>query len=171
MTILVSSRKVRNVNPMHLPWLRFFRSSGYIRKKYLLIFNIDVFFKNKSLNYFLDFDHHARADVHARWSPQLGGRGLRRAAPLGGGTLATRMGPAHQKSYRRASSDALLALSRHRGGRFAARSKAPQEQLHIAAAAALPVQRYAAAQVEGHIFLCSRVHCPQYDHIIQRVHG
>jgi hypothetical protein len=81
------------------------------------------------------------------------GRGLRRAAPLGrAGTLATRMGPAHQKSYRRASSDALLALSRHRGGRFAARSKAPQEQLHIAAAAALPLQRYAAAQVEVHIF-------------------
>ena len=65
------------------------------------------------------------------------GRGLRHAAPLGAGTLAARMGPAHQKSDRRASSDALLALSRRRG-RYTARSKAQQEQL----------QRYRAAPAE-----------------------
>jgi hypothetical protein len=35
------------------------------------------------------------------------GRGLRHAAPLGAGTLAARMGPAHQRSDRRAPSDAL----------------------------------------------------------------
>jgi hypothetical protein len=65
------------------------------------------------------------------------GRGLRHAAPLGAGILAARMGPAHQNSDRRASSDALLALSR-RGGRYTARSKAQQEQL----------QRYRAAPAE-----------------------
>ena len=64
------------------------------------------------------------------------GRGLRHAAPLGAGILAARMGPAEQKSDRRASSDALLALSRRRG-KYAARSKAQQEQLRIAAAAAV----------------------------------
>ena len=64
------------------------------------------------------------------------GRGLRHAAPLGAGILAARMGPAHQKSDRRASSDALLALSRRRG-KYAARSNARQEQLRIAAAAAV----------------------------------
>ena len=72
------------------------------------------------------------------------GRGLRHAAPLGAGILAARMGPAHQKSDRRASSDALLTLSRHRG-RYPARSKAQQEQLRIAAAAAVALQRFAAA--------------------------
>ena len=74
------------------------------------------------------------------------GRGLRHAAPLGAGILAARMGPAHQKSDRRASSDALLALSRRRG-RYTARSKARQEQLRIAAAAAVALQRF--AQLQG----------------------
>ena len=77
------------------------------------------------------------------------GRGLRHAAPLGAGILAARMGPAHQKSDRRASSDALLALSRRRG-KYAARSNARQEQLRIAAAAAVALQRFAQLQVEGH---------------------
>ena len=76
-------------------------------------------------------------------------RALRHAAPLGAGTLAARMGPAHQKSDRRASSDALLALSRRRG-KYAARSTARQEQLRIAAAAAVALQRFAQLQVEGH---------------------
>ena len=70
------------------------------------------------------------------------GRGLRHAAPLSAGILAARMGPAHQKSDRRASSDALLTLSRRRG-RYPARSKAQQEQLRIAAAAAVALQRFA----------------------------
>ena len=74
------------------------------------------------------------------------GRGLRHAAPLSAGILAARMGPAHQKSDRRASSDALLALSRRRG-RYPARSKAQQEQLRIAAAAAVVLQRF--AQLQG----------------------
>ena len=77
------------------------------------------------------------------------GRGLRHAAPLGAGILAARMGPAHQKSDRRASSDALLTLSRRRG-RYPARSKAQQEQLRIAAAAAVALQRFAQLQGEGH---------------------
>jgi hypothetical protein len=71
-------------------------------------------------------------------------RGLRHAAPLGVGTLAARMGPAHQKSDRRTSSDALLGFSRRRG-KYAARSMAWQEQLGIAAAAAVALQRFAAA--------------------------
>ena len=70
-------------------------------------------------------------------------RGLRHAAPLGAGTLAARMGPAHQKSDRRTSSDALLGFSRRRG-KYAARSMARQEQLGIAAAAAVALQRFAA---------------------------
>ena len=74
------------------------------------------------------------------------GRGLRHAAPLGAGTLAARMGPTHQKSDRRASSDALLALSRRRG-KYAARSNARQEQLRIAAAAAVVLHRF--AQLQG----------------------
>ena len=37
------------------------------------------------------------------------------AAHLGAGILVAQMGPAHQKSDRRASSDALLAFSRRRG--------------------------------------------------------
>jgi hypothetical protein len=73
-------------------------------------------------------------------------RGLRHAAPLGVGTLAARMGPAHQKSDRRTSSDALLGFSRRRG-KYAARSMAWQEQLGIAAAAAVALQRFAAAQI------------------------
>ena len=77
------------------------------------------------------------------------GRGLRHAAPLGAGILAARMGPAHQKSDRRTSSDALLGFSRHRG-KYAARSMARQEQLRIAAAAAVVLQRFAQLQVEGH---------------------
>ena len=76
-------------------------------------------------------------------------RGLRHAAPLGAGTLATRMGPAHQKSNRRTSSDDLLGFSRRRG-KYAARSNARQEQLRIAAAAAVVLQRFAQLQVEGH---------------------
>ena len=71
-------------------------------------------------------------------------RGLRHAAPLGAGTLAARMGPAHQKSDRRTSSDDLLGFSRRRG-KYAARSMARQEQLGIAAAAAVALQRFAAA--------------------------
>ena len=71
------------------------------------------------------------------------GRGLRHAVPLGAGILAARMGPAHQKSDTRTSSDALLASSRRRG-RYTARSKARQEQLRIAAAAAVALQRFAA---------------------------
>jgi hypothetical protein len=59
-------------------------------------------------------------------------RGLRHAAPLGDGMLAARMGPSHQKFERRASSDALLALS-HRRGQYVVRSMARQEQLRIAA--------------------------------------
>ena len=51
------------------------------------------------------------------------GRGPRHAAPLGAGILAARMGPAHQKSDIKTSSDALLALSRRRG-KYAARSNA-----------------------------------------------
>ena len=74
------------------------------------------------------------------------GRGLRHAAPLGAGILAARMGPAHQKSDTRASSDALLALSRRRG-KYAARSSARHEQLRIAAAAAVVLQRF--AQLRG----------------------
>ena len=79
------------------------------------------------------------------------GRGLRHAATLGAGILGARMGPAHQKSDKRASSAALLALPRRRG-RYTARSKARQEQLRIAAAAAAAVvlQRFAQLQVEGH---------------------
>jgi len=100
--------------------------------------------------YFFDFDHararRARAVVA---SAGHDGRGLRHAAPLGAGILAARMGPAHQKSDRRASSDALLTLSRRRG-RYPARSKAQQEQLRIAAAAAVALQRFAQLQVEGH---------------------
>ena len=72
------------------------------------------------------------------------GRGLRHAAPLGAGIRADHLGPAHQKSDRRTSSDALLALSRRRG-KYAARSKAYQQQLHIAAAPNLALQRFAAA--------------------------
>ena len=62
-------------------------------------------------------------------------------APLGDGTLATRMGPAHQNSDRRASSYDLLGFSR-RGGQYAARSNARWEQLRIAAAAAVALQRF-----------------------------
>ena len=62
------------------------------------------------------------------------GRGPSHAAPLGFGTLAARMGPAHQKSDRRTSSNDLLGFSRRRG-KYAARSMAWQEQLGIAAAA------------------------------------
>ena len=89
---------------------------------------------------FVDFDHRARADDargRAR-GPSAGheSRGLRHTAPLGVGTLAARMGPAHQNSDRRASSDALLIFSRRRG-RFAARSMARHEQLRIAVTAAV----------------------------------
>ena len=68
------------------------------------------------------------------------GRGLRHAAPLGVDTLAARIGRAHQNFDKRASSDALLASSRHRG-RCATRTKARQEQMRIAPAAAIAISR------------------------------
>ena len=82
-------------------------------------------------------------------SPRHESRGLRHAAPLGDGTLATRMGPAHQNSDRTAPSNDLLGFSR-RGGQYAALSNARQEQLRIVAAAAVALQRFAYLQVEDH---------------------
>jgi hypothetical protein len=77
-------------------------------------------------------------------SPRHESRGLRHVALLGDGTLVTRMGPAHQNSDRRTSSNDLLGFSR-RGGQYATRSNARQEQLRIATAAAVALQRFAAA--------------------------
>jgi hypothetical protein len=48
-------------------------------------------------------------------SPGHESHGLHHAAPLGAGTLAARMGLAHQISNRSAPSDALLAFLRLRG--------------------------------------------------------
>ena len=69
-------------------------------------------------------------------SPGHESRELRHAAPLGDDILATQIGPVHQNSDRTTSSDDLLGFSR-RGGQYAARSNARQEQLCIAAAAAV----------------------------------
>ena len=62
---------------------------------------------------FPGFDHHAPRGRARAVVASAGhdGRGHRHAAPLGAGTLAARMGPAHQKSDRRASSDASLIFS------------------------------------------------------------